>query len=206
MRGYYFITDPKLSRAGIFSDAEKAVSAGVRVVQYRNKEACTRQMVEEAKELRRICKKILFLVNDRVDVCLASGADGVHLGQDDMDPVQARKILGDGMVVGVTVHTVEEAVRAQHSGALYLGVSPIFPTRTKRDAGKATGIGLIREIKRHTHLPVVAVGGIKFINAASVIEAGADCLCAISAVVTAEDVKAEIGKFQALYGIRHKRS
>jgi len=206
MRGYYFITDQKLSRAGMFSDVEKAISAGVRIVQYRNKDASTRQMIKEAKELRRVCRKTLFLVNDRVDVCLAAGADGVHLGQDDMDPAMARKILGDGMVIGVTAHNVEEALRAQHSGALYLGVSPIFPTRTKRDAGRAAGIGLIREIKKHTHLPVVAVGGIKFTNAASVIEAGADCLCAISAVVTAEDVKAEIGKFQALYGIRHKRS
>lgn len=206
MRGYYFITDQKLSRAGMLSDAEKAISAGVRIVQYRNKDASTRQMIKEAKELRRVCRRVLFLVNDRVDVCLAVGADGVHLGQDDMDPAMARKILGDGMVIGVTAHNVEEALRAQHSGALYLGVSPIFPTRTKRDAGRAAGIGLIREIKKHTHLPVVAVGGIKFSNAPSVIEAGADCLCAISAVVTAEDVKAEIGKFQALYGIRHKRS
>lgn len=206
MRGYYFITDQKLSRAGMLSDVEKAISAGVRIVQYRNKDASTRQMIKEAKELRRVCRKTLFLVNDRVDVCLAAGADGVHLGQDDMEPAMARKILGDGMVIGVTAHNVEEALRAQHSGALYLGVSPIFPTRTKRDAGRAAGIGLIREIKKHTHLPVVAVGGIKFTNAASVIEAGADCLCAISAVVTAEDVKAEIGKFQALYGIRHKRS
>lgn len=199
MRGFYFVTDAGLSRAGNIPDVKNAVHAGVKVVQYRAKDLSTRMMIEEGRELRKICRHILFLVNDRVDVCMACGADGVHLGQDDMSPVTARKLLGDGRVIGVTVHSVEEAVRAQRQGADYLGVSPIFPTKTKSDAGAAAGPGLIREIKTHVHLPVVAVGGINLVNARQVVEAGADCFCAISAVVTVNDVQSKIKKFQSIY-------
>jgi thiamine-phosphate pyrophosphorylase len=199
LRGYYFITDSQLSRAGNVSDVKNALAAGVRMVQYRDKEAGTRQLYEEALRLRSVCKGAIFLINDRLDIALGIGADGVHIGRDDLPYRLARRLLGKKKVIGVTVHSVKEAQEAQRLGADYIGVSPIFTTGTKRDAGKPSGIGLIKEIKMRVSLPVIAIGGINLSNAKEVVEAGADGLCAISAVVTKPDVKKEIKKFQTLF-------
>jgi thiamine-phosphate pyrophosphorylase len=196
VRGYYFITDSKLSLAGNFNDVSMAVACGVRVVQYRNKNAKTREMYEEAVRLREICRDTLFLINDRVDIALAVNADGVHLGQSDMPCGAARKLLGEEKIIGITVHNLAEAVQAESIGADYLGVSPIFQTATKPDAGKPAGISLIEEIRAIVKIPLIAIGGIDHANAMDVIRAGADGLCAISSVVAKEDVKAEIKKFQ----------
>ncbi len=199
MRGFYFITDASLSRAGNLTDAEQAVAAGVQVVQYREKQAGTRAMVEEARKLRIICQDAIFLVNDRVDVALAADADGVHLGQDDLPYAAARRLLGKKRIIGLTVRSLAEALEAQSLGADYLGVSPVFLTRTKADAGAPGGLTLLREIRKQVSLPLIAIGGITLANAADVIRAGADGVCAISAVVTRPDVRAEIEKFQALF-------
>ena len=196
MKGYYFITDSKLSRAGNFNDVSMAVACGVSVVQYRNKNAKTREMYEEAVRLREICRDTLFLINDRVDIALAVNADGVHLGQSDMPCEAARKLLGGEKIIGITVHNLAEAVQAEGIGADYLGVSPIFQTATKPDAGKPAGISLIEEIRANVDIPLIAIGGIDHSNAIDVIRAGADGLCAISSVVAKEDVSAEIKKFQ----------
>ena len=199
MKGYYFITDSKLSRAGNFNDVSMAVACGVSVVQYRNKNAKTREMYEEAVRLREICRDTLFLINDRVDIALAVNADGVHLGQSDMPCGAARKLLGEEKIIGITVHNLAEAVQAESIGADYLGVSPIFQTATKSDAGKPAGISLIEEIRARVDIPLIAIGGIDHSNARDVIRAGADGLCAISSVVAKEDVSAEIRKFQDLF-------
>ena len=199
MRGYYFITQASLSRAGNLSDVAAAVAAGVRVVQYRRKQGPTRELVAEARRLRELCRHIRFLVNDRLDLALKVGADGVHLGQEDLPCPVARKILGPEKIIGVTVGTVAEALAAQAGGADYLWVSPIFATATKADAGAPTGVALLAEIRRRVSLPLVAIGGITLANAPEVIAAGADAVCAIAAVVTRPEVKAEIDKFQQLF-------
>lgn len=199
MRGYYFITEARLSRAGNVSDVASAVAAGVRVVQYREKQGRTRDLVAEARQMRELCRHTLFLVNDRVDVALEVGADGVHLGQEDLPCPEARQILGPGKIIGVTVRTVAEALAGQAGGADYLGVSPIFATATKDDAGAPTGVALLAEIRRRVSLPLIAIGGITLANAPEVIRAGADGVGAISAVVTRADVRAEIEKFQRLF-------
>jgi thiamine-phosphate pyrophosphorylase len=199
VRGIYFVTDKELSRAGIFSDVKNALKAGVGVVQYRNKQASTEEMFKEASKLRQICKDTILIINDRIDIALAVGADGVHLGQGDMPYAVARKLIGKIRIIGLTVHNLREAIQAEKSGADYLGVSPIFPTSTKKDAGSACGPDLIRKIKKHVKIPVVAVGGINLSNAKQVISSGADCLCAIQALVTKKDVKKEIGKFQRFF-------
>ena len=196
MKGYYFITDSKLSLAGNFNDVSMAVACGISVVLYRNKNAKTREMYEEAVRLRDICRDTLFLINDRVDIALAVNADGVHLGQSDMPCEAARKLLGGEKIIGITVHNLAEAVQAEGIGADYLGVSPIFQTATKPDAGKPSGISLIEEIRANVDIPLIAIGGIDHSNAKDVIRAGADGLCAISSVVAKEDVNAEIKKFQ----------
>ena len=199
MKGYYFITDSTLSRAGNTKDVLCAVACGVEVVQYRNKNAESRMMYEEAARLREICSEALFLINDRVDIALAIEADGVHLGQKDIPCVVARKMLGPGKIIGITVHNLAEAKEAETSGADYLGVSPIFQTKTKLDAGKPAGIALIEEIRKQVSIPLIAIGGINHSNATEVIQAGADGLCAISCVVAKENVDDEIKKFQRLF-------
>jgi thiamine-phosphate pyrophosphorylase len=201
VKGYYFITDSKLSLAGNENDVLQAVACGVEVVQYRNKNAETRQMYEEAARLRKICRDSdsIFLINDRVDIALAAEADGVHLGQLDMPCLAARKLLGPEKIIGVTVHNLAEALQAKSIGADYLGVSPIFQTATKPDAGKPAGISLIEEIRAQVDIPLIAIGGINHSNASEVVRAGADGLCAISCVVTKENVRDEIIKFQKIF-------
>jgi thiamine-phosphate pyrophosphorylase len=199
MVGYYFITDAHFSRSGNISDVKSALLAGVRFVQYRAKHLNTKEMYEEAFALRKICRKAIFLVNDRIDIALAVNADGVHLGQHDLSYQVARKLLGKKKIIGITVHSVKEAKEAQRLDADYLGVSPIFATGTKQDAGKPVGIALLKKIKEKVSIPVVAIGGISLLNAPKVIRTGTDGLCAISAVVTKRDVRKEIEKFQGLF-------
>jgi thiamine-phosphate pyrophosphorylase len=131
---------------------------------------------------------VFFIVNDRVDVAQIVGADGVHLGQDDIPAGEARKILGPEKIVGVSVETAEEAKAAERAGATYVGTGPVFATFTKTDAGRPYGVDLIRLIKTATTLPVVAVGGINANNVARVVHAGADGVAVVSAVMSAEDI------------------
>lgn len=199
MRGFYFITDSLLSLRGNISDVKNALAAKVEVMQYREKSLSTKEMYEEALILRKICKNVTFLINDRVDIALSVDADGVHLGQEDLPYRLARKLLGKKKIIGLTVHNLSEAEEAQELGADYVGISPIFSTNTKKDAGTPSGIDLIKKIRKRIYLPIVVIGGIKLANALQVIHAGADCLCAISAVVIKSDVKREIEKYQELW-------
>jgi thiamine-phosphate pyrophosphorylase len=199
VKGYYFITDCRLSRGGNAKDVTQALAAGVRVVQHRDKEASAAAMIAEARLLRRLCREALFLINDRVEVALAVAADGVHLGQEDLHYREARRLLGEKKIIGITVNTMEQAVEAARLGADYLGVSPIFATQTKPDAGEPAGLDLLREIRALVSLPLIAIGGITLDNAPDVIEAGADGVCAISAVVTQPDVGEAIAEFQKLF-------
>lgn len=201
MRGFYFISDSLLSREGNLNDVAAALKAGVEVVQYREKNKSSSQMYQEALKLRALCKNTTFIINDRVDIALAVGADGVHIGQEDFPYMAARRLLGSKKIIGVTVHSLKEAVIAEKSGADYLGVSAIFGTRTKSDAGRAIGIEMLKAIRKKVAIPVVAIGGITLSNASQVIASGADCLCAISAVVASKDVRRQIEKFQRLFPV-----
>ncbi|MDD5259448.1 MAG: thiamine phosphate synthase [bacterium] len=199
MRGYYFITDAGLSLAGIIIDVKNAIQAGVEVVQYRNKTGTTAELYNEAAALRGLCKRTHLLINDRIDIALAVGADGIHLGQEDMPVREARRLIGPKKIIGLTVHSLQEAKEAQKQGVDYIGVSPIFATATKLDAGEPAGVLLIKKIKKEVTLPLVVIGGITLKNAPQVIAAGADAVCAISAVITKKDVQSEILKFQKLF-------
>jgi len=202
IKGFYFITDSSLSKAGNESDVKNAVHAGVHVVQYRNKEDSFENLLEEALTLKKICQnRSLFLINDNIDITLAADADGVHLGQDDLSLEKTRNLLGPNKIIGVTVHDVKEAKQAIRANADYLGVSPIYSTSTKLDAGMPSGVSLIKDIRSFSRIPIVAIGGINLSNANKVIQAGADALCAISATVCADDVKTEIIKFQRLFSV-----
>lgn len=199
IRGYYFITDSDLSLKGNESDIKAALGAGSVIIQYRKKKASAKEMLVEATRLKALCDGALFIVNDRIDIALACGAGGVHIGQDDMPCRVARKLLGNDKIIGVTVRSVSEAKEAVQAGADYIAVAPVYPTGTKLDAGEPVGLKLISELKKAVNVPVVAIGGIKLANAPEVIAAGADAICAISCVVTKNDVEAEIRKFQELF-------
>lgn len=187
----YVITDSRLSLGRSHEEvAAQAISGGCRTVQLREKNASTRQLVETARAIRRLTAEagVLFIVNDRVDVALAVDADGVHLGQDDLPLEAARRILGPGKIIGISVETPEQARLAEALGADYLGVGPIFQTSTKADAGAPYGPGLITRIKAVTSLPVVAIGGINPDNLHEVVKAGADGVAVVSAVVSKVDI------------------
>ena len=199
IHGYYFITDHALSRQGVINDVRDAVEAGASAVQYRNKVSTTREMYHEACELRRICKDILFIINDRVDIALASDADGVHLGDDDLPYEAARSLIGKFRVIGATVRTVDAAVKIEREGADYLGVGPIYATTTKGTSIAPIGISMLRDIKKACLVPIAAIGGINLNNVHEVLDAEADVVCALSAVITADNVKEEVSKFCALF-------
>lgn len=193
---FYLITDSGLSKKGILNDVERALDAGCKIVQYREKNKSTAEIIEEAAAIKKLCgNRAIFLVNDRIDVALAVNADGVHIGQDDMPFEIARKLLGAKKIIGLTVHNVKEAVDAENKGAEYIGLSPIFNTSTKKDAGKSCGVSMIEAVRKNVKLPIVAVGGINKENVSDVIQAGADAAVAISAVVWAEDVYKETKDF-----------
>ncbi|NPV91553.1 MAG: thiamine phosphate synthase [Firmicutes bacterium] len=189
MLNVYLVTDRLL--AGERDELEivrAALEAGVRVVQYREKQLTTRQQMEQAARIRRLVNEYRgrFLVNDRLDIALAVEADGVHLGQDDLPLHEARRILGPGPVIGVSVQNREEALEAQAGGADYLGVGALFSTPTKSEA-PVVGLKGLQEIHRAVEIPLVAIGGINRGNALEVIAAGADGLAVVSAIVAAPD-------------------
>ncbi len=169
--------------------AAAAIAGGATAIQLRAKDLPTVRQVAVARALADLARRhaVLFIVNDRLDVALAVEADGVHLGWEDLPPAEARRLLGPERVLGVSAGNLEEARAALAAGADYLGVGPIFPTRTKADAGEAIGLEGLRAIRALSPVPIVAIGGITAENAAAVIAAGADGVAVISAVLLAPD-------------------
>jgi thiamine-phosphate pyrophosphorylase len=188
----YVITDERVSRGrSHLQVAEAAILGGADVIQLRDKTTSGGRLYRVALQLRKLANeaKVSFIVNDRLDIALASDADGVHVGQGDLPASVVRKIMGPGKVLGVSADTVEEARMAEKDGADYLGVGPVFEAReTKSDAGEPLGLELIAKIRRQCRLPIVAIGGIKADNARLVQEAGADAAAVISAIVAADDI------------------
>lgn len=189
----YVVTDSQLSRGR--SDAEVARMAyegGADVVQLRMKNADGGAMLEQANLIRQCADEMcrLFIVNDRVDIAMASGADGVHLGQSDIPLETARRLMGDDAIIGISVDNVEQAVAAEEGGADYVGVGAVFQTSTKPDAMQGVGLGAVFEVRQAVDIPVVAIGGINRGNIQDVIRAGADSAAVVSAVVAQDDVAA----------------
>lgn len=179
--------------------AGRAARAGADVIQFRDKHRSTRELVHLARQVKEAVggTGVLFIVNDRVDVALAVGADGVHLGQDDMPLEFARRLLGSDRVIGVSVDTVEQARRAEAEGADYVSLGPVFRTGTKEDAGPVVGIAGVGSVRKAIRVPLVAVGGIDSRTAAGVIAAGADGVAVVSAVASAEDIEAAVAALRA---------
>ena len=186
----YLVTDPVLvGHRNLTEVVTAAIRGGVRVVQYRDKDASTREMVAMAAELAAVCRRMgaWFLVNDRLDVALAVDAGGVHVGQDDMPVATARRLLGPDKLLGVSVHNEAEIHQAELDGADHVSLSPIFATPTKPDHQIPLGLQGVRTLSRLARVPVIAIGGIHAGNAAEVIRAGARGICVVSAIIAAPD-------------------
>lgn len=169
--------------------ARLAISGGADTIQFRQKGGATRRMIETASEIKEICRKsgVTFIVNDRLDVAIASEADGVHLGQDDFPIPLARKLLGEDRIIGGSASTMEEALKCVNEGADYVGFGPVYPTSSKDDAGPVAGKKGLKEAAARIPVPVVAIGGITVLNLDEIMEAGAWGGAVISAVCCQED-------------------
>ncbi len=190
MKGIYLVTDTPACRGrSLATVVAAAARAGVSFVQLREKQADTRHFLDQAVTLLEILKPagIPLIINDRVDIALAAGADGVHLGQSDMPYALARRILGPRAVIGLSVETWEDVKAAQDLDVDYLGVSPIFPTPTKTDTKGAWGLAGLSKIKAWSRHPLAAIGAVNPANARDVIQAGADSLAVVSAICSADD-------------------
>ncbi len=195
----YLVTDSRISLPRTVEEVvELSVRGGVTIVQLREKECSTREFVERARRVKKIVHShgIPLIINDRVDVALASGADGVHIGQQDMSVRDARYLMGPDAIIGFSVETMEQAVEAEKLDVNYLGVSPIFPTPTKTDTATEWGIEGLHALRLQTRNVLVAIGGINLSNSGAVIEAGADGLAIVSALCAAADPEGTSRKFR----------
>jgi len=190
MHGLYLVTDRRLCGGNSLEEIiVKAVKGGVAYVQLREKDVSTRFFVEEAKRIKKLLElyKVPLIINDRIDVALACGAEGVHIGKDDMPYEIVRKLMGQRAIIGLSVETWEDVEASQKLNVSYIGVSPVFPTPTKMDTRGAWGLDGLSRIKAYTRHPLVAIGGINESNVREVVKAGADCVAVVSAICAAPD-------------------
>ena len=165
----------------MFAAAEELAAAGLTLLQYRNKSDNAGQMLGQARELKRqLGDRVKLIMNDRADLCLAAGFDGLHIGQDDLAPESARKIIGPARWLGVSTHNPDQLAATDKTSADYLAIGPVFATTTKANPEPVVGLEGIRRARELTRKPLVAIGGITRGNARSVIEAGADAVAVIS--------------------------
>jgi thiamine-phosphate pyrophosphorylase len=196
----YAIIDPTLLQISELSMAETLAGAGVELIQYRNKTATTRQYFDVSRQLseRLQARCVRFIVNDRPDVALLSGAGGVHVGQEDLGVEDARAVCGPNKWVGVSTHTLEQFAAANETSADYIAVGPIFPTATKENPDAVVGTELLRRVRGMTKKPIVAIGGITLERAAEVYRAGADSLAVIRDLISVSDPAARAREFLAV--------
>jgi len=204
----YLVADAEYAAGRDLVDlVDDAVRGGVTIVQLRGKCLPYGDFLDLARRVHDVLKKrrVPLLINDRVDIALACGAAGVHLGQDDMPPAFARKMLTEGTIIGISVNTLEEALEAEREGANYLGLGPIYPTATKATTLPLVGTGGLRAVKDRIHIPVIAIGGITSENAASVREAGADGVAVVSSILGTDNVRKAARQLKKAFGARALR-
>jgi thiamine-phosphate pyrophosphorylase len=204
----YVLTDRQLAHGrGESEVAEAAIAGGATAIQLRWKTGSMREALTVGRELKQICARarVLFVVNDRIDLALALDADCVHLGDEDLPLSEARKIVGGRMLIGYSPPTLAEAIQAEQLGADYLGVGPVYGTSTKADAGEPVGVERIAAVSRAVSIPVVGIGGINAANAAAVVAAGAVGVAVISSVVAANDVHEAARRIREALDLAEKR-
>lgn len=183
--------------------AKMAIKGGADIIQLRDKFISTSEFIRIAINIMKLCRKhkVLFLVNDRVDVALVSGADGVHLGKEDIPVKEARKLLGNGKIIGGTAHTLKEAIQREKEGADYIGFGHIYPTRSKHKHEEPKGIEYLRQVVKRITIPVIAIGGIGISNIDEVISTGVHCAAVIGSVAGSKDPERAVKELRKkIYG------
>ncbi|HQR32938.1 MAG TPA: thiamine phosphate synthase [Blastocatellia bacterium] len=186
----YPITDCQLSNCTHEEIVQMMLAGGARLIQLRDKEASAKELLDAARACLALTRPAgaRLIINDRVDVALTSGADGIHLGQEDLAVEEAREILGEDKIIGVSTHSLDQFKAALETSANYIAVGPVFPTKTKENPDPVVGLDLVRQAKLITDRPLVAIGGISVERAADVIAAGADSVAIISALYPFGDI------------------
>jgi thiamine-phosphate pyrophosphorylase len=200
--GVYFITDRTYCSLSPFEMADAVLKAGIRVIQYRDKDRPRREIYYEALRLRELTLffDALLIINDHADIALAVEADGLHLGQEDLPLKEARRLMGS-RIIGISTHILAEAKEAEAGGADYIGFGPIFETSTK-DAGLPKGLDNLRTIKQNVSVPVVAIGGINAANIRQVFDAGADA-AAVATGICRGDISKNAGLLAGMAGNKY---
>ena len=196
----YAVTDRAWTgKQTLYEQVEAALKGGVTCVQLREKELDETAFLQEAKELCALCRRygVPFLVNDNVEIAIACGADGIHVGQEDLTAGEVRRRVGENMILGVSVHTVEEACQAVRDGADYLGLGAVFPTSTKTDVEQMSNETL-RAICDAVDVPIVAIGGINRGNILKLAGSGVDGVALVSAIFSAEDIEGTCRELRAM--------
>ena len=196
----YAVTDRAWTgKQTLYEQVEAALKGGVTCVQLREKELDETAFLQEAKELCALCRRygVPFLVNDNVEIAIACGADGIHVGQEDLAAGEVRRRVGENMILGVSVHTVEEACQAVRDGADYLGLGAVFPTNTKTDVEQMSNETL-RAICDAVDVPIVAIGGINQGNILKLAGSGVDGVALVSAIFSAEDIEGTCRELRAM--------
>ena len=196
----YAVTDRAWTgKQTLYDQVEAALKGGVTCVQLREKELDETAFLQEAKELCALCRRygVPFLVNDNVEIAIACGADGIHVGQEDLAAGEVRRRVGENMILGVSVHTVEEACQAVRDGADYLGLGAVFPTSTKTDVEQMSNETL-RAICDAVNVPIVAIGGINRGNILKLAGSGVDGVALVSAIFSAEDIEGTCRELRAM--------
>lgn len=200
--GIYGITAERFSlgRSNI-AVAEAMIKGGIRIIQYREKrhQKDYRDILDECRAIREITRKhgIVFIINDYVDIAMLVGADGVHVGQEDLPVQEVRRLLGPDKIIGLSTHSPVQAKDAELQGADYIGVGPIFATRTKEDVCDPVGLEYLEYVVANSSLPFVAIGGIKQHNIEQVINRGATTVCLVTEIVGADDIVSTVQSLSA---------
>lgn len=191
MMELYVVTDGNISDKSHVEQARLSFEGGADAVQLRDKSGDREKILSEAMEISAIAKKYgkIFIVNDSLEIALESGASGVHLGKSDGSVSEARKKSPKNFIIGASVESVEDAIKAEKEGADYVALSPVFDTLTKKDAHSGYGLKLLSEIRKNVSVEVIGIGGINEENVSSVIASGADGIAVVSAVVGKKDIK-----------------
>ena len=190
----YLVTDSDLLKGRDFYKCiEEAMKAGVTMIQLREKEADGKEFLEKAIRLRELTKKydVSFIINDRIDIAMLCDADGVHVGQSDIDTMSVRKLIGENKIIGVSVRNVEEAVKAKKDGADYLGIGAMFSTSTKLDA-KNVSFDTLNEIIKEVNMPFVLIGGINLDNVHNLKMFNPDGYALVSGILGATDISSRV--------------
>lgn len=198
--GIYGITADNFSNGrSNLECVEEMIRGGIKIIQYRDKFKSLKEKLKEAREIRELCKKnnVIFIVNDHIDIALLVDADGVHVGQDDIDPQEVRKLIGDDKIIGLSTHSPEQGKKAfENPDVDYIGVGPIFPTTTKDTA--PVGLEYLDYVIKNLDIPFTAIGGIKEKNLNEIISRGAKNICLVSDIVSSENIAEKVRHLNSL--------